>query len=104
VDVEGQTPSTFEPIELFKPDGSQLAEYAGEYYSEELDTGWELVVKDDALYLATEPDDPLVPTIRDEFTLRSVTIQCVRDGRGRVTGMTLDAGRVRGIYFTRSEE
>jgi CubicO group peptidase (beta-lactamase class C family) len=101
VDVEGQAPSTFEPIELFKPDGSQLAEYASTYYSAELDTEWELVVVDDALYLASKPDDPLVPTVKDEFTFRSMTIQCVRDERGRLSGMTVDAGRVRGIHFTR---
>jgi CubicO group peptidase (beta-lactamase class C family) len=101
VDVEGQSPSIFEPIELFEPDAAQLAEYAGEYYSEELDTEWELVVKDDALYLADGPDDPLLPTVKDQFTISSVTITCLRDEAGRVTGMTVDAGRVRGIQFIR---
>ncbi|NIN70433.1 MAG: serine hydrolase [Gemmatimonadetes bacterium] len=101
VDVEGQAPSTFEPIELFKPTGAQLAEYAGRYYSDELEADWELVAEDDALYLEDEPDDPLVPTVKDEFTIDSVTITFLRDEAGRVTGMTLDAGRVRGIRFLR---
>jgi CubicO group peptidase (beta-lactamase class C family) len=104
VDVEGEAPMEFEPIELFKPDASQLAEYAGEYYSEELDKTWELVVKEDALYLAAEPDDPLAPTVRDEFTLSYVTMTFLRDEAGRITGMTLDAGRVRGIQFSRRED
>jgi hypothetical protein len=99
VDVEGEGPSIFDPIELFKPASSQLAEYAGAYYSEELEAEWELVVEDDALYLADGPDEPLAPTVKDEFTIDSVTITFLRDEAGRVTGMTLDAGRVRGIRF-----
>jgi CubicO group peptidase (beta-lactamase class C family) len=101
VDVEGQAPQTFEPVELFKPSAAQLAEYAGVYDSEELEAEWELVVADDALYLADGPNDPLAPTVKDEFTIGSVTITFTRDEAGRVTGMTLDAGRVRGIRFAR---
>ncbi len=114
-EVEPEAPVAEEPtepaaeVEVAEPtesqlDAPQLAEYAGEYYSEELDTEWELVVKDDALYLASEPDDPLVPTVKDEFTISSVTITCVRDEAGRVTGMIVDAGRVRGIHFARRGE
>ncbi len=104
VDVEGEGPSTFEPIELFKPTGSQLTEFAGAYFSEELDTDWELAVRDDALYLTDGPDDPLVPTVKDEFRLGYVTMKFARDEVGRVTAMTVDAGRVRGIGFTRRED
>lgn len=104
VDVEGQSPAIFEPIELFEPDAAQLAEYTGEYYSEELDTEWELVVRDGALFLADDLDDELTPTVRDEFTYDSLTITFARDGAGAITGMTVDAGRVRGIGFTRKED
>jgi len=101
VDVEGQAPSTFEPVELFEPSPAQLAEYAGVYYSEELEAEWEMVVADDALYLADGPDDPFAPTVKDEFTLSSVSLTYLRGEHGQVTGMVLDAGRVRGIRFIR---
>jgi CubicO group peptidase (beta-lactamase class C family) len=90
--------------ELFRPSASQLAEYAGEYYSDELDADWELMVKNGALYLSIEPQHPLVSTIKDEFSLSSVSVSFVRDGRGRVDGLTVDAGRVRGIEFRRTDK
>ena len=79
---------------------AELAEYAGRYYSEELDTEWELVVRDDALYLE-DADDALTPLVKDEFTVDSLDITYTRDEAGRVNGLTVDAGRARGIYFAR---
>lgn len=94
---------TAEP-EAAKPSASELAEYAGEYHSEELDTTWEVVVKEDALYVADGPDEPFEPRERDVFRLGGVTLKFVRGAAGQINEMTVDAGRVRGITFVRRHD
>lgn len=100
--VQGQPPLTLELIERFEPDASALAEYAGVYFSEELDTGWELIVKEGALFRVRRPNTPLEPEAQDQFTLGNVTLRFVRSADGEVTSFAVDAGRVRGIEFVRA--
>lgn len=96
--------ATYEAVELVSPDAAQLDEYASEWYSEELDATWELVVEEDGLSIKDGPDDTLSPTIKDEFKLRGLTLRFTRDGEGRISSMLVDAGRVRNLEFTRPGE
>jgi CubicO group peptidase (beta-lactamase class C family) len=91
----------FEAVELVSPDAAHLAEYAGAWYSDELDATWQLVVHEAGLYIEDGPEDPLSPTIRDEFKLRGLTLRFTRDEEGRISSMMVDAGRVRNLEFTR---
>ena len=43
----------------------------------------------------------LEPSYQDGFTREGSVIDVVRDGRGRVTGFMVEAGRVRHLRFTR---
>ena len=81
-------------------------QYAGEYYSDEVQalfsisaSGNDVLLKreTDAAPIVLQPDGPT-----DEFRARGLTIRFQRDPAGMVTSLTVDAGRVRGIKFVRS--
>lgn len=80
-----------------------LGAYAGTYRSEELDATYTLSLRDEALQRQHRkmPDARLEPAGRDVFTLGGSTYLFERDRRGRVTGFTLNDGRVRGVRFVR---
>lgn len=102
--AEGERPLVLEAVEAFKPTPEQLAEYAGDYYSEELDVTHRWRARDGRLYLSVghDPEElPVEPLVRDEFNVRGVVARFRRDAQGRVGGLALDAGRVKGIVFVR---
>jgi hypothetical protein len=81
-----------------------LAALAGRYHSDELDATHEILVRNGALVLkrrAAAAEEPLTPRGTDELAARGMTLTLVRDASGRVTGYTVDAGRVTNIGFTR---
>ena len=101
---EGSPPLILEAVEPFAPTPEQLAEYAGDYYSEELDVTHRLRARDGRLYISVGNDPaemPAAPLVRDEFGVQGVVVRFRRDAQGRVGGLTLDAGRVRGVAFVR---
>jgi hypothetical protein len=94
-----------EPIQLFRPDAKQLGEYAGRYYSEELKATYTFSVRDGCLFLQVNNHrlEALSPTTADEFIMQRRTpddgriITFVRDGEKRVTGLTIELWRVKGV-------
>jgi CubicO group peptidase (beta-lactamase class C family) len=92
-----------ETAEPFQPTPAQMAEYPGAYYSEELDATWDLTTQDNLLY-AVGVEDPFSPVEADVFRLDGVVLRFVRNTDGQVTGLTVDAGRVRGIGFVRERD
>lgn len=104
LNVSDSAPQVFERFEPVKPSGEDLAQYAGEYASSELQATYRFAVKDGKLTLATNWEEPSVlePTVRDEFQSRvGVAIVFRRNPAGHVTSCDLFAGRVRNISFTR---
>lgn len=95
----------FEYVEVTaSPNPAQLVEFAGAYYSEELDTRYTVIVKDEKLAVRRRKfeDVALVPKSADEFTLADVgTIRFLRDPQKRVSGFEINAGRVRHLLFSR---
>lgn len=103
--VSNGAPQSFEKFEPKKPSPEELAQYAGEYASTELQASYRFTAKDGQLTLATNWQEPSVlePTIRDEFqSPAGVVIVFQRDAKGHITGCDLFAGRVRNISFTRA--
>jgi CubicO group peptidase (beta-lactamase class C family) len=97
-------PQVFERYEPLKVSAEELAQYAGEYSSTELEATYRFAVKDGKLTLATNWQEPAVldPTVRDEFQGPFGTaIVFRRDAAGHITGCDLFAGRVRNIFFSR---
>ncbi len=97
-------PQVFERFQPIKIPAEELAQYAGEYVSDELDTTYKLAVKDGKLTLANKWQKPSVvePTIRDESQgPNDSVIVFRRNAVGRITGCDVFAGRVRTITFAR---
>lgn len=98
----GRTPITFTALALLTPTAAQLAEYAGNYYSEELDVIYKLSVKDGKLTMTRRKYGPLVPQgiAQDVFTIANAgSIRFTRDAQNRVTGLTLSRGRIKNFRF-----
>ncbi|MEO6237728.1 MAG: serine hydrolase domain-containing protein [Vicinamibacterales bacterium] len=80
-------------------------DYAGEYYSAELDAIFTISASDDDVRLQRVTDaSPEVLRMEgpaDEFRGAGLTIRFQRDAARKVSGLTVDSGRVRGITFVR---
>ena len=89
-----------------KPDAATLTAYAGEYRSPEVEARYRIVATGDTLRLERGWRGPIVlrSLYQDGFRAGGQgVIRFVRDGRGRVTGFVLWAGRVRHLRFERTK-
>ncbi|MFU8859547.1 MAG: serine hydrolase [Cyclonatronaceae bacterium] len=82
----------------------QIAEYTGRYFSEEIETLYTVMMKDDKLFLRhyqMSGDLELTPTQEDtfgsEFPISSVRF--LRDDDGQITGFRASNGRTRDVLF-----
>ncbi|HEX9754058.1 MAG TPA: serine hydrolase domain-containing protein [Gemmatimonadales bacterium] len=102
---DGRVLDTFEWYPEVNPSPEALAAYAGRYYAEELDALYDVSVAGDTLVARVRgrPLLRLLPTYADAFSDGGTHVAFTRDGRRRVTGFTVQAGRVRNIRFIRRE-
>jgi CubicO group peptidase (beta-lactamase class C family) len=103
VRIEDQPPVECEAAPLVIPSLAQLAEYAGNYFSEELDVTYKIKVEGDKLVyqFARAPQMSLSPMIKDTFAAGSFQLNFLRNGKQRVSGFTINAGRVRNLRFVK---
>jgi CubicO group peptidase (beta-lactamase class C family) len=103
VEAEGSRPETLEGVAAFEPTAEQLADFAGEFASDELDAPWKLRVEEGKLTLriGNSPARPLVPTFRDAFIGQGLQLIFARAADGKLGGFSIQAGRVRNIRFVR---
>ena len=96
-------PLEFVRVEPFAPGADELAAIAGRYRSEELGIDWELVLQAGQLWLSSPRDPPLalLPLFDSSFGSHGLRLRVLRDPRGAVAGLRVDAGRARGIGFQR---
>lgn len=83
---------------------SAMAAYAGAYRIPELSTEYRIEARGDSLFFALgwRGEQPLQPLYRDGFrTPGGERVHFTRDGRGRITGFVVWAGRVRHLRFER---
>lgn len=82
---------------------SQLKEYAGDYYNDELPVTYKLAVEKGSLFFKHKnaPKGVLKAMDRDKFTTRWFNIEFVRDKRKRIKGFVLGAGRAANIEFVK---
>jgi hypothetical protein len=90
------------------PIPENLEEFAGAYYSNELDTTYTIIIKDNQLVVQhrRHKDISLNPTVADEFIGKEWWVRQVhftRDDEKRVTGFRLTGGRVRNLLFLRRQ-
>lgn len=86
---------------------SRLEEYAGSYYSDEIDVVYRVSLSDGRLVVTRRKFNPiqLTASFRDGFVSTSIlgTIRFTRDTQNRVNGFRLSSGRVRNFVFVRRE-
>jgi CubicO group peptidase (beta-lactamase class C family) len=87
------------------PSPELLAEYTGNFYSEELEVTYQIGVQEGKLSMQHQPEpaSTLTPTYRDAFSGSSGgwQIRFTRDAAGKVSGFRISAGRVLHLRFTR---
>jgi CubicO group peptidase (beta-lactamase class C family) len=96
-------PDVYESVAVVDPTPAQLGEYAGAYFSEEIDPVYRFEVRGNKLTLLrlkNKPDE-LHPTTQDVFTGQIGTLRFTRDANHHVSGFVLDAGRIQGFQFTK---
>jgi CubicO group peptidase (beta-lactamase class C family) len=97
----GEKPDIFESATAFTPSGRELSEYVGAYVSEEIDPVYRIVLQDGNLSLTRLKNkaETLRPAVRDVFTGDIGTLRFARDSRQRISGLVLNAGRIRNFRF-----
>ena len=83
-----------------------LADYAGRFYSDELETRYTLEVVNDTLTAHHQRHDDLklTPVKADVLETRILgTLEFVRDNSGKVVGFKASNGRVRNLAFRKEE-
>ena len=89
-----------ERIDPIKPNAVELAEYTGDYYSDEFLATYKIRVRDGRLTMTigwNEPEE-LEPAIADEFRGTGVLLRFVLKN-GNVTGFEANAGGMRDMWF-----
>jgi CubicO group peptidase (beta-lactamase class C family) len=101
--VEGQSPIALEAIETVSPTISQLGEFAGTYYSQELQALYQLFLHDGKLFLRLKnnPDAAVVPVLNDLFRVEGKNLAFSRNAQKQITGFVLSSGRIRNLRFVR---
>lgn len=88
-------------------DSSQLTQYAGTYYSEELETAYKLSIKNGKLTahhmrlgdFDFEPD----MSVADKFSSYNGTINFLKTNPNNITGFRLSNGRIKNILFKKQQ-
>jgi CubicO group peptidase (beta-lactamase class C family) len=96
-------PRTWELQRPYAPDASQLHEFTGDYFSEELGVLYTFRVDEGLLRLRFRPAQrmTLTPVFKDAFTADGNTIRFTRSADGAVDGLRIYAGRARHVRFVR---
>jgi CubicO group peptidase (beta-lactamase class C family) len=108
------TGRSLEPLRLerigrqWDPAPEELAEVAGFFFSEELDSTWQIVAGSEGVRLRRwgMADQALDPLIRDMFTFRgalSPHLHFARDAEDSVTGFSLSSEQILGVEFVRRD-
>jgi len=110
VDTDGRQSVIFEAVQPALPTPAQLAEYVGEYYSDELQVTYKVVLEKGKLYLRKgygrvgnnfRSKDFLLPTITDQFNGGSISLHFIRNSRNQIAEYTLSVGRVKDLHYVR---
>jgi CubicO group peptidase (beta-lactamase class C family) len=98
-----EKPDVYERVAEFQPTPSELAVFAGSYVSQEIDPVYRIVVEDGGLFLKRLKSKPekLEPTIADTFWGLNGDLHFQHAPGGKITGFTLNAGRVKNFHFVK---
>lgn len=99
-------PALFVRTEPFMPKPHELADYAGEYRSEEIEPIFRMTIREGRLTLERLKSNPapLEPAVKDVFLGGGGSVRFIRDKRGKVAGFVLNRGRILNIRFSKTGE
>jgi hypothetical protein len=94
--VEGQSPIALETVELVSLSIDQLGEFAGNYYSAELQALYQIFLHEGKLFLRLKnnPDAGLVPVLSGLFRVEGKNLTFSRNPQRQITGFVLSSGRI----------
>jgi hypothetical protein len=98
--TEGAGRITYKKVNKMVLPAAELEEYKGDFYSSELDTKYNVSIKDFSLQIKIPRNEEmkLSPLLKDVFT-SNFTIRFQRNKKNKIEGFYLSAGRVRNLYF-----
>ena len=98
-----EKPDVYERVAEFQPTPAELAAFTGSYASQEIDPIYRVAVENGSLVLKRLKSKPekLEPTITDTFWGLNGDLHFQRAPGGKVTGFTLNAGRVKNFHFAK---
>lgn len=99
-------PVELERVKAVQGDQLSLEDYAGTYFSPDINVRWTIVVKDGKLFKQAprEPTKPMDSVFEDAFAVSindKDLMRFTRDSRGRVAGFIVDNPRVLNVIFSR---
>jgi len=100
--VNGGKPAFFDSYQPKVYTNEELADFAGKYYSKELDVFYSLKFEDDllTLYINDSKKSPLKAIMKDLLSNDDYgTFQFTNNQEGKITGFRLAAGRVKNLKF-----
>ncbi len=103
--VGGGKPQIYKAVDRVTPSLRQLSEYAGTYYSDELESTYEFAIQDGILILRRKKAKAiqLFPTFADNFWNDNFGyIRFTRDDHHRINGFLLTSGWIRRLRFEKS--
>jgi CubicO group peptidase (beta-lactamase class C family) len=103
IQVEEQTTHTYTKMKPVYLNSDQLKEFAGEYYCEELNTSYRIILRDGMLHYSKKSthEGTLKQVADDLFFWSEITFRFWRDSKNQVSGFSLGAGRVKNLKFVK---
>jgi CubicO group peptidase (beta-lactamase class C family) len=101
--IDRQKSYAFEPVKLVAPAPAELAEYAGEYHSDEAQVSCKIDVENGRLAVTARRVRTLVltPALKDEFLSGGFNFEFTRDPNNKVNGFLMDTDRSLNIRFVK---
>lgn len=93
----------------YEPSFEELRSYEGRYFSEEIDTIYDIVMEDSSLTMKTfliKDSMPLEATTEDTFSsgFPIAEVKFIRNEAGNITGFEASNGRTRGVFFRKWDQ
>ena len=100
------TKETYNRVEKWTPNQEDLTSFIGDYWSDELETVYHLVIKDDKLTIKHRWNDDIVldAISKDSFkTDWGYFVKFIRNPEDEISGLSINSGRTLNVVFHRRE-
>ncbi len=78
-----------------------MEQYVGDYYSDEVEAKFSIIIKNDSLILVKTAEDiePLIATYKDGFIANNAIVYFERNDENKITNMKISVSRARNENF-----